>query len=45
MSLYKAKNISSVTIDTVAARVDCEVQIDIDSDSPINVRLLDCDEG
>jgi hypothetical protein len=38
----KAVNIASVTIDPVAARVDCNVTLDIDSDGPLTVALLGC---
>lgn len=38
----KATKIASVTIDPAAARVDCNVKLDIDSDGPLKVRLLGC---
>lgn len=37
-----ATNIASVTIDPVAARVDCDVTLDITSDGPLDVRLVGC---
>lgn len=40
--VIKATNIAKVTIDPVAARVDCNVQLDIDSDGPIEVMLRGC---
>lgn len=39
-----ATNIASVTVDPIAARVDCDVELDIDSDGPIEVSLLGCEE-
>jgi hypothetical protein len=41
--VIKATNIGSLTIDPVAARVDCDVQLDVDSDGPIDITLLGCD--
>lgn len=40
--VIKAKNVGSLTIDPVAARVDCNAKIDITSDGPLAVRLLGC---
>ena len=40
--VIKAKNVRSLTIDPVAARVDCNVKLDITSDGPLDVRLLGC---
>lgn len=37
-----ATNISSVTVDTEAARVDCDVDLVIESDGPVDVTLLGC---
>jgi hypothetical protein len=40
--VIKATNIGSVTIDPAAARVGCDVQLDIESDGPLEVTLLGC---
>ena len=40
--VIKATNIGSVTIDPVAAHVDCNVKLDVDSDGPIEIKLLGC---
>jgi hypothetical protein len=37
-----ATNVRSVTIDTVAAHVDCNVKLDVQSDGPLQVTLLGC---
>lgn len=37
-----ATNIKTVTIDPVAAHVNCNVKFDVDSDGPIEIRLLGC---
>ncbi len=42
--LVNAVNIRSITIDPVLARVDCNVQLDVISDGPINIRLIGCNE-
>lgn len=41
--VINATNVGSITIDPVAARVDCDVELDITSDGPIEVNLLGCD--
>ena len=41
--IINATNIASITIDPVAARVDCDAQLDVTSDGPLRVRLLGCD--
>jgi len=38
----KVTNVRRLTIDPVAARVDCSVRLDITSDGPLEVRLLGC---
>lgn len=38
----KATNIRTITIHTAAARVGCDVKLDIDSDGPIDIKLLGC---
>lgn len=40
--VIKATNIASVMIDPAAARVDCNVKLDIESDGPLAVTLLGC---
>lgn len=40
--VIRATNIASVTIDPVAARVDCNVKLDIDSDGPLAISLTGC---
>jgi hypothetical protein len=35
-------NIRSITIDPLAARVNCDVTVDTRSDDPIDVLLLGC---
>jgi hypothetical protein len=40
--VIKAKNIAAITIDPVAARVSCNVKLDIQSDGPIKVTLVGC---
>lgn len=37
-----ARNIGSLTIDPVAARVGCDVELDVITDGPIEIRLLGC---
>jgi hypothetical protein len=37
-----ATNIKTVTIDPVAAHVNCNVKFDVESDGPIEIRLLGC---
>jgi hypothetical protein len=37
-----ATNIATVTIDARRARVDCRVRLNIHSDGPLKVRLVDC---
>jgi hypothetical protein len=38
----KATNIGSLTIDPAAAHVNCNVKLDVDSDGPIDIKLLGC---
>jgi hypothetical protein len=38
----RATNIRTVTVDPVAAQVDCNVKFDVRSDGPIQIRLLGC---
>ena len=40
--VLRATNIARVTIDPAAARVDCNVRLDIESDGPVEVRLVGC---
>jgi hypothetical protein len=40
--VIRATNIGSVTIDPAAAKADCEAELDIVSDGPIEVRLAGC---
>lgn len=40
--VINATNVRSLAIDPVAARVDCDAQLDVTSDGPIEVRLLGC---
>jgi pimeloyl-ACP methyl ester carboxylesterase len=42
--VINATNIATVAIDPVAARVDCNVHLDIESDGPIEVRLRGCSQ-
>jgi hypothetical protein len=41
----KATNVGAITVDTVRARVDCDVQLNITSDGPLTVNLAGCDRG
>jgi pimeloyl-ACP methyl ester carboxylesterase len=38
----KAENIASVTIDPKRAKVDCNAEIKVDSDGPIEVKMIGC---
>ena len=40
--VIKATNIGALTIHPAAARVDCNVQLDVESDGPIQITLLGC---
>ena len=40
--IINAENVSSLTIDAAAARVDCNAKLDVTSDGPVNVHLLGC---
>jgi hypothetical protein len=40
--VIKAKNIAAITIDPAAARVSCNVKLDIQSDGPLKVTLIGC---
>jgi hypothetical protein len=40
-----ADNISAITIDPIAARVACDVKLDVKSDGPIKVTLAGCSGG
>jgi hypothetical protein len=40
--VINATNIRTVTIDPRAARVSCDVKVEIHSDGPLAVRLLGC---
>jgi hypothetical protein len=40
--VIKAKNIGAITIDPAAARVSCNVKLDIQSDGPVKVNLIGC---
>jgi hypothetical protein len=38
----RLRNIQTLTIDTAAAHVSCDVKLDVDSDGPVTVNLLGC---
>jgi hypothetical protein len=40
--VIKATNIARITIDPRAARVRCDVKLDVTSDGPIEIRLIGC---
>lgn len=40
--VIKATNIATMTIDPKAARVSCDVELDVESDGPIEIQLIGC---
>jgi hypothetical protein len=40
--VIKATNIGAITIDPAAARVSCDVKLDVHSDGPIKVTIIGC---
>src|SRR5204862_1765214 len=40
-----AQNVSAVTIDASRARVSCNAQLNITSDGPLSVNMVDCPGG
>ena len=43
--VIKATNIAAITIDPVTARVDCDAELDVTSDGPLEVNLLGCERS